>query len=272
MLLYVLELPLVSATTLKSVYRFVSHTFVVGLVVSTYMWPYEARKEVRYGLSDLLLKLSWQYYRLNGSSSTTAMAPDIRTNEKDDTTLLDLQQHIYHLSGLLKHTPNEPRLKGRFPFKTYYTMLDSCQSILNNMVMIQMVLLTDQRLQEGHHRQGAWTDLVGNVVLYFYVLASALLLKTPLPPYLPPADMARKQLISRLSSSPATGTTTAAGYLHDASSSSYMTYYAYVVLMETLLYDMDQVSERIKIAIPGLFSGLYTYSLAYVVYDSWQII
>jgi hypothetical protein len=190
------------------------------------MWPYEARKEVRYGLSDLLLKLSWQYYQLNG----TMEGP---TNEKDDTTaLLDLQQHLYHLSDLLKHTPNEPRLKGRFPFETYHTMLDSCQSILNNLVMMQRVLLTDGRL-------GA--DLVGNVVLYFYVLASALQLKTPLPPYLPPADMARKQLISRLST---TGTTI--GYLHDASFSSYMTYYAYVVLMETLLYDMDQVRGKDK--------------------------
>ena len=36
-------------------------------------------------------------------------------------------------------------------------------------------------------------DLVGNVLLYFYILAAALILKTPLPPYLPPAEKAKNK-------------------------------------------------------------------------------
>ncbi|KAI8340479.1 Fusaric acid resistance protein-like-domain-containing protein [Chlamydoabsidia padenii] len=222
---------------------------IIGLVVTTYMWPYEARKEVRYGLSDLLLKFSWQYYLLNGNNNNNNKAMNntmmMSVAMEDETTLLDLQQHLYNLSTLLNHTPNEPRLKGRFPVKTYQVMLQSCQSILDNLVMMRMVT-NHQMKDKNQHIHETWVDMVGNVVLYFYVLASALQLKTPLPPYLPPADMARKQLMARLQSS-ATATTTTTdttiAHLHDA---SYMAYYAYVILMETMLYDMDQLGCHMK--------------------------
>jgi hypothetical protein len=38
--------------------------------------------------------------------------------------------------------------------------------------------------------------MVGNIMLYFSTLASAFRLKAPLPPYLPPAEKARQQLVS----------------------------------------------------------------------------
>lgn len=38
-------------------------------------------------------------------------------------------------------------------------------------------------------------ELVGNVILYFSVLASAFRLKAPLPPYLPPAEKSRQELV-----------------------------------------------------------------------------
>lgn len=38
-------------------------------------------------------------------------------------------------------------------------------------------------------------EMVGNVILYFSVLSSAFKLKTPLPPYLPPAEKSRQRLV-----------------------------------------------------------------------------
>lgn len=38
--------------------------------------------------------------------------------------------------------------------------------------------------------------MAGNIILYFSTLASAFRLKAPLPPYLPPAEKARQQLVS----------------------------------------------------------------------------
>ena len=39
--------------------------------------------------------------------------------------------------------------------------------------------------------------MVGNIILYFSTLASAFRFKAPLPPYLPPAEKARQQLVGR---------------------------------------------------------------------------
>ncbi len=38
-------------------------------------------------------------------------------------------------------------------------------------------------------------EMVGNIILYFSTLASAFRFKAPLPPYLPPAEQARQQLV-----------------------------------------------------------------------------
>lgn len=38
-------------------------------------------------------------------------------------------------------------------------------------------------------------EMVGNIILYFSVLSGAFKLKTPLPPYLPPAERARQSLV-----------------------------------------------------------------------------
>lgn len=39
-------------------------------------------------------------------------------------------------------------------------------------------------------------EMVGNVILYFSTLAAAFRLKSPLPPYLPPAEDSRQRLVS----------------------------------------------------------------------------
>jgi hypothetical protein len=40
-------------------------------------------------------------------------------------------------------------------------------------------------------------EMAGNIILYFSTLASAFRFKAPLPPYLPPAEKARQQLVRR---------------------------------------------------------------------------
>ena len=38
-------------------------------------------------------------------------------------------------------------------------------------------------------------SMVGNIILYFSILSSAFRLKSPLPPYLPPAEKSREELV-----------------------------------------------------------------------------
>ncbi|KAI9493379.1 Fusaric acid resistance protein-like-domain-containing protein [Zychaea mexicana] len=208
----------------------VSLGVVIGLIVTAYIWPYEARKALRQGLSDLLIRLSWLYKHL----STTHDAEEMLFHQTE------CQQALVKLRDLLVHAPSEPRLKGPFPTATYNSMLNSCQNILDKFLSLRIVVLKDvwsvhvhQQLLMGANTE--FSELVGNVLLYFYVLASALQLKTPLPPYLPPAERARVLLMRRLQY-----------VLGLKSDEGYMAYYAYIALMEYIIRELNQLGQDMK--------------------------
>lgn len=83
-----------------------------------------------------------------------------------------------------------------------------------------------------------WMDMAGNILLYFYLLASALQLKTPLPPYLPPAEKARQVLLDKLEE---VLPSTAASSAQDE---SYMVYYAYLGMVEDIIQELDKVKRK----------------------------
>ncbi|KAJ8663220.1 hypothetical protein O0I10_001397 [Lichtheimia ornata] len=215
----VMELAIVRCIT-------VSLGVVFGLVVTAYIWPYSARVELRKGLSDLLIRLSWVYKHLS-------MTQDQREMLHHQT---ECQQSLIHLRDLLVHAPSEPRLKGTFPAAAYDTLLTTCQNIMDKFVSLGIVVA--KRETQIHlvllEASTEYKEMVGNSLLYFYVLASALQLKTPLPPYLPPAERARKQLMLQLQDTS----------LH--SEGHYMIYYAYLVLMEDVIRDLDSLGKVMK--------------------------
>ncbi|KAI9272770.1 Fusaric acid resistance protein-like-domain-containing protein [Phascolomyces articulosus] len=262
----------------------VSLGVIIGLIVTAYIWPYEARKELRKGLSDLLLHLSWLYKQLvsvysetNANTSEDVYSLLIEemfydTQNRTDYTPtpqqmkalaernkiraaqfqkieLALQVSLVTLQELLTHAPNEPRLKGPFPVKIYDSMLTSCQSILDKFLSMRIVILKDvwaiqvrRSLMLPANKE--WMDMGGNILLYFYLLASALQLKTPLPPYLPPAEMSRQVLMAKLEQVlPATNV---------SSDDSYMVYYAYVAMMENIIQELDKLGNHMK----GLYGTL----------------
>ncbi|KAG0164203.1 hypothetical protein DFQ30_010299 [Apophysomyces sp. BC1015] len=253
----------------------VSMGVLIGLIVTTYVWPYEARKELRKGLSDLLLHVSWLYKQLVSVYSETTdeddyellveqifdLPPRDRFHSPEELKALDqrnrarasslqkielsIQLRLVELQTLLVHAPNEPRLKGPFPVKTYKTMLTSCQHILDKFLSLRIVILKD--VWALHVRRdfllpasNEFMEMTGNVLLYFYILASALQLKTPLPPYLPPAEKARVMLMAELQKMPTLEQD------HPDRDECYMAYYAYVVLMETIIRELDQLGNQMK--------------------------
>ncbi|KAI7848907.1 Fusaric acid resistance protein-like-domain-containing protein [Circinella umbellata] len=208
----------------------VSLGVVIGLIVTAYIWPYEARKALRQGLSDLLIRLSWLYKHL----STTHDAEEMLFHQTE------CQQALVTLRDLLVHAPSEPRLKGPFPTATYNSMLNSCQNILDKFLSLRIVVLKDVWPVHVHQQilMGAsseFMEMTGNVLLYFYVLASALQLKTPLPPYLPPADRARVSLMRKLQYD-----------LGLKSDECYMAYYAYIALMGNIIRELTQLGQDMK--------------------------
>ncbi|OBZ85235.1 Uncharacterized protein C26F1.08c [Choanephora cucurbitarum] len=274
----------------------VSAGVIVGLFVTAYVWPFEARREMRKGLSDLLIRLSWLYKQLVSEYSEdqspltsqpemaySQMVKQVIKNPTDPYTNrtltsceelealarrneqrsfqfqqaeLSLQVTLVELQGLLAHAPNEPRLKGPFPVKTYEAILESCQTILDKFLSIRIIILKDVWATQVRRdlmlpASQELMEMAGSVLLYFYLLASALQLKTPLPPYLPPAEQAREKLMLKLQKMPKIPADLKKN--HDFTFDSeavkdecYMVYYAYVVMMESIIIELDKLGQRMK--------------------------
>ncbi|KAI9476242.1 MAG: Fusaric acid resistance protein-like-domain-containing protein [Benjaminiella poitrasii] len=267
---------------------------VFGLFVTAYVWPYEARVELRKGLSDFLLRLAWLYQKLvtiyadyYPRHHTTNTSKDqfvvhlmeVGPDASDTQVLtfeaqrrlatqsfmeleLGLQRSLLDLQALLSQTPNEPRLKGRFPVETYRTMLTSCQNIVDRFLSMRAIMFKDAWYDEVqqhdfmspvcHERK----EMVGNVLLYFYLLASALRLKTPMPPYFPPAHKAWKSLLEQLWNMPIANSRELL-----EKDNVYVIYYAYVTLMEDIIRELDKLGANMTL----LFGSL-------IPQDQWEIL
>lgn len=240
---------------------------IFGLFATAYVWPYEARVELRKGVSDFLLRLAWLYQKLvsvyserpNASINpvtkngiTILSREDIRERRQQASQVfmdleLGLQRTLLELTELLKQTPNEPRLKGAFPVDTYNKMLASCQNITDKFSSMRTVILKDEWFDDVQidfivpvcqERR----EMVGNVLLYFYVLASAMRLKTPLPPYLPPARKAWESLITRLRQLPVVKSKKILEKDH-----VYLFYYAYVTVLEDIIRELDKLGANMTL-------------------------
>ncbi|KAF9321537.1 hypothetical protein BG003_001268 [Podila horticola] len=270
----------------------VSLGVVIGVAVTSYIWPYEARVELRKGLSDLLLNISWLYNRLVSVYSTNldrvSMVPsqercqqsrsrfqallrkttfqerfqnpeveinrtiigegemDIEMMNKEFMAIeLSLQLQLLQLYALLAETPNEPRLKGKFPVATYKNMLGSCQNILDRFLSMRLVITKDQWLESARRDfivpvNKERREMVGNVLLYFYTIASALRLKTPLPPYLPPANNARLRLIRKIRQLPVVQNKVV---MTEDNDERYIFYYAYALVMDDVIRELERLGQ-----------------------------
>ncbi|PKY38564.1 hypothetical protein RhiirA4_336561 [Rhizophagus irregularis] len=234
-----------------------------GVYVTTYWWPYEARVELRKGLSQLFINMSWLYNRLVAIYSINRKDYDDDDNNNTDHPVnisqalsksarefiemeLFLQLSLLKLRELLSQTPNEPRMKGPFPVKTYSEILSGCQNILDKLLSMR-IAVTKQEWYTSIRRDfiipvsKERKDLVGNTILYFYILAAALRLKTPLPPYLPPAEKARKKLIKKIRNLPVVKKRVIEG-----NDEHYIVYYAYVLVMEDIIRELEKLGGIMK--------------------------
>ncbi|KAJ3749643.1 Fusaric acid resistance protein-like-domain-containing protein [Lentinula detonsa] len=194
---------------------------VWAALVSRFWWPAEARRELSKALGEFCLNVGWLYTRLVMSNSFT---PE-RTDEDEDIETppstadnsmerpqvnssimefmameLHLQIKLIELQGLLGQAQHEPRLKGPFPVAMYRGILTSLQTILDKLHSMRCVTTREEWYTNVRQDfivpvNKERRDMVGNIILYFSTLASAFRLKAPLPPYLPPAEESRQQLV-----------------------------------------------------------------------------
>ncbi|TIB78009.1 hypothetical protein E3Q23_00950 [Wallemia mellicola] len=261
-----------------------------SMIVSRLWWPQEARKELRRGLGDLILDLGYLYNRhtlaqsvpplpttlspvsvdsfdaasdVERASETTHLLSPQRTlmGEQREEQLskefmsmeLHIQIHLIKLRNLLSQTKNEPRMRGPFPVKKYADLLGSCQRILEVMHILGMV----SQPQNTYARQFIdqfkveRRELVGNVLLFFSVIASSFHSKSPLPPYLPPANKARQNLMDKIQSVSCTDTrpstsTKDTNYLEMQSSTSHLLVFAYALCMRSLINELETLGVQLQ--------------------------
>ncbi|KAF9087285.1 hypothetical protein BGX29_000908 [Mortierella sp. GBA35] len=290
----------------------VSLGVVIGVLVTSYVWPYEARVELRKGLSDLLLNISWLYNQLVAVYSTNldrvSVVPEQkpyrsprqrvqeilrrstfqarfqapadeyeelpedptesdmdRMNKEFMAIELSLQLQLLKLYALLEETPNEPRLKGKFPVRTYKNMLGSCQNILDRFLSMRLVITKDEWIESARRDfivpvNKERREMVGNVLLYFYTIASALRLKTPLPPYLPPANRARLRLIQKIRQLPVVQNKVV---MTEDNDERYVFYYAYALVMDDVIRELERLGrwsqDLFGVITPAIeFEGWFT--------------
>ncbi|KAG0347760.1 hypothetical protein BG004_007016, partial [Podila humilis] len=155
-----------------------------------------------------------------------------------------LQTKLIKILQLLELSGSEPRLKEEFPMKLYEQIVQCCQNILDRLVSMRMAAqLLSPEVRElvtgpmNYYRR----DMVGALLLYFSVLSSSLASKSPLPPYLPSARMARLRVIYNVREAIAA---------HQAQTGedhyTYIYYYAFSSALEEVIEELELLAILIK--------------------------
>lgn len=194
--------------TLIALHRMVSVTAgcLWGVLINTYVWPIKARVELREGLSRLWLKIAWGWrtdpFYVFTSSAHAKMKP--RDVDASLSRSLELQNSLTTLKSLLAQSPNEPRLRGKFPVQSYTKLIKSTQDILDSTHALNSALqktraLDGQEVDLLNETRQQRRELGDLIFLYFYLLASAMRICLPLPHRFPSVTAARDRLLAKIS-------------------------------------------------------------------------
>ncbi|KAI0652901.1 Fusaric acid resistance protein-like-domain-containing protein [Cubamyces menziesii] len=240
---------------------------VWAAIVSRYWWPAEARRELSRALGEFCLNMGWLYTRLVAFNSFSDHDIQLQTIEEEpspteETRLLrvnpalshsiqhfmamelHLQIKLIELQGLLSQTQHEPRLKGPFPVALYRSILTSLQTILDRLHSMRCVtsreewhttVRRDFIIPVNKERR----EMVGNVILYFSTLAAAFRLKSPLPPYLPPAENSRQRLVDAIRKLEVVRSREVKGSRH-------LLFFAYALTMKAVIQELDYLGRTLQ--------------------------
>ncbi|TPX70615.1 hypothetical protein SpCBS45565_g01571 [Spizellomyces sp. 'palustris'] len=215
---------------------------VVGLFVSWYIWPFTARKALRVGLSNTLFDMGLLYSKLVGFFDTVdePTSHDLLEFLEDE---LALRMSLAELRVLLGQTVHEPRLRGQFPRSVYAKMIDASAQILDKFVSMR-IGVTKRRFAQIRSDFIAPVEpkrrkMIGSILLYFYILSGALILRYPLPPQLPNARDSRDRLIDAIRALPVIQPR----HVGSQEDPIYIYYYMYVLGMDDVIAELEVLGQ-----------------------------
>ncbi|PFH46390.1 hypothetical protein AMATHDRAFT_155264 [Amanita thiersii Skay4041] len=248
-----------------AIHRAISVTagVVWAAIISRLWWPAEARRELGKALGEFCLNLGWLYTRLVASNSFTSASEEAtgelaqcedallasgsgvqqrRDSVKEFMAMeLHLQLKLFEVQVLLAQTQHEPRLKGPFPVDLYRDVLTSLQTILDKLHSMRCVTTKEECVRNDFilpvNKQRR--EMVGNIILTLSILAAAFQLKTPLPPYLPPCEKSRQQLVDAICNLEVVKH-------HDIKVSRQLLFFAYAITMKGVTNELEFLGRTLQ--------------------------
>ncbi|KAG0313563.1 hypothetical protein BGZ99_008744 [Dissophora globulifera] len=171
-----------------------------------------------------------------------------------------LQIKLLKTSELLGISASEPRLKGEFPMKLYKQIIQCCQNILDRIISMRMAAQSISpevlELVAGPLNDNR-RDVVGALLLCFSILSSSLATKSPLPPYLPSARMARLRVIYNVR-----GLISAHQAITGQGHYTFIYYYAYSSALKEVIQELELLAVLIEplVGLTAVTSDTYDLS------------
>ncbi|KAJ3279366.1 hypothetical protein HK104_001531, partial [Borealophlyctis nickersoniae] len=221
---------------------------LVSILVTSYVYPFLARVQLRHGLSTTLFNMGTLYSHLAllVSDPTTSSPDAIRAMEAALRKQMD--DHLV----LVELTMNEPRLRGPFPVDVYRECVERCRNMVERMGSIRKIMsegregdqeeFVSRMLVEpvGLYRR----DMFAAILLHFHVLAGSMASKTPLPAFLPAARAARLRLMAKIRELP---------FLRDPRFANsrdahvrYLYFLAYSLATEDVIEELEGLSDCVR--------------------------
>ncbi|TPX59783.1 hypothetical protein PhCBS80983_g02226 [Powellomyces hirtus] len=248
---------------------------LAAVIVTSYVWPFVARTELRKGLSNSLYLISVLYSHLAAivANDEVDMNPSHYTMAKHNRARLEIRRLEHTLmKGVTKHqellelTHNEPRLKGPFPYAVFAEMVAVEQNIVERLGNVRRIVdgeYTD--VVPGAPARTSTTitgfapfvkreivipvekyriDMFASLLLYLHTLSHSLHSKLPLPPFLPPARAARLRLFSKIRALPALRDRVLSDRRDE--SEGYIRFMAYSLAMEDLIENIEELGALVR--------------------------
>ena len=178
-----------------------------GLIVTLAVWPISARKKVREELSEAFLVFAWIFRRpetfISGALLDRTDWKELFRVQMTTSRGREIGNELSKIPKLLASAKSEFRFKGPFQHESYSKVLSLSEEILDSLTYMQLVLInmpTAPSLRKSmlESAQEEIDSLSDGIVLYFYLIASALRLKYPIPASLPPVQLALHRVIDSL--------------------------------------------------------------------------
>lgn len=205
------ESPGMHIISLGRMYEIAFHR-VVGVIIGVLwavfitltVWPYSARQALRANLCIQWMRMGMVWKSDVLSIVKVAGAGGSKVSRFRGVSVeRELQNMMLHLDVLLKNSPNEFRLRGKFDKRPYEQLLDATQVILDALHSVSVLIENEPDVNSNERALVLYTEperyqLSNALFLQFYTASTSVRLGFPIPEYLAQPTSTLERLVTKL--------------------------------------------------------------------------